>query len=114
MRPTSSLSASVNCSSKSIPGASTRSASDTSFTGRAAEHASSAAETDIAMIRERRTDPCSQRSGPRGKGDAMRQVWISRKGGPEVLEVREAPDPQPADGQVRIRVKAAGVNFADL
>ena len=44
----------------------------------------------------------------------MRQVWISRKGGPEVLEVREAPDPQPSAGQVRIRVRAAGVNFADL
>ncbi|HWE25419.1 MAG TPA: zinc-binding dehydrogenase [Myxococcales bacterium] len=44
----------------------------------------------------------------------MRQVWITRKGGPEVLEVREAPDPQPKPGEVRIRVRAAGVNFADL
>ena len=44
----------------------------------------------------------------------MRQVWITRKGGPEVLEVREAPDPQPGPGEVRIRVRAAGVNFADL
>jgi NADPH:quinone reductase-like Zn-dependent oxidoreductase len=44
----------------------------------------------------------------------MRQVWISRKGGPTVLEVREAPDPTPAAGQVRVRVAAAGVNFADI
>jgi len=44
----------------------------------------------------------------------MRQVWITRAGAPEVLEVREAPDPEPTDGQVRIRVKAAGINFADL
>jgi NADPH:quinone reductase-like Zn-dependent oxidoreductase len=44
----------------------------------------------------------------------MRQVWISKHGEPEVLEVREAADPEPADGQVRIRVKAAGINFADL
>ena len=43
----------------------------------------------------------------------MRQVWIPRLGGPEVLEVREAPDPEPGPGQVRIRVGAAGVNFAD-
>jgi NADPH:quinone reductase-like Zn-dependent oxidoreductase len=43
----------------------------------------------------------------------MRQVWISRIGGPEVLEVREGPDPSPGPGQVRIRVRAAGVNFAD-
>jgi NADPH:quinone reductase-like Zn-dependent oxidoreductase len=44
----------------------------------------------------------------------MRQVWIPRTGGPEVLEVREAPDPSPGPGQVRVRVEAAGVNFADV
>ncbi len=44
----------------------------------------------------------------------MRQIWISRSGPPEVLEVREAPDPLPGDGQVRIRVEATGVNFADV
>src|SRR5580698_884794 len=44
----------------------------------------------------------------------MRQVWITRTGLPEVLEVREAPDPEAGPGEVRIRVKAAGINFADL
>jgi NADPH:quinone reductase-like Zn-dependent oxidoreductase len=44
----------------------------------------------------------------------MRQIWISRPGPPEVLEVREAPDPEPKPGEVRIRVKAAGINFSDL
>src|SRR4051812_33061155 len=44
----------------------------------------------------------------------MRRVWISRVGPPEVLEVREEPDPEPRKGEVRIRVKAAGINFADL
>ena len=44
----------------------------------------------------------------------MRQIWITRKGGPEVLEVREAPDPEPKPGEVRVRVHAAGVNFADI
>jgi synaptic vesicle membrane protein VAT-1 len=44
----------------------------------------------------------------------VRQVWIARKGGPEALEVREAPDPLPGPDEVRIRVRAAGVNFADL
>ena len=43
----------------------------------------------------------------------MRQIWITRVGGPEVLEVREAPDPAPGPGEVRIRVRAAGINFAD-
>ncbi|HEX8394280.1 MAG TPA: medium chain dehydrogenase/reductase family protein [Longimicrobium sp.] len=44
----------------------------------------------------------------------MRQVWITRAGGPEVLQVREAADPEPGAGEVRIRVAAAGVNFADV
>ncbi len=44
----------------------------------------------------------------------MRQVWMTRKGGPEVLEVRESPDPVAGPGQVRIRVKAAGLNFAEI
>jgi NADPH:quinone reductase-like Zn-dependent oxidoreductase len=44
----------------------------------------------------------------------MRQVVIPRHGPPEVFEVREAPDPVPAEGQLRIRVRAAGVNFADI
>jgi len=44
----------------------------------------------------------------------MRQIWITKAGAPEVLEVREAPDPDAGAGQVRIRVAAAGINFADL
>jgi NADPH:quinone reductase-like Zn-dependent oxidoreductase len=44
----------------------------------------------------------------------MRQIWITKTGSPEVLQVREAPDPVPGPGEVRIRVRAAGINFADL
>ena len=44
----------------------------------------------------------------------MKQVWIPKTGGPEVLEVCEAPDPTPGPGAVLIAVEAAGVNFADL
>jgi synaptic vesicle membrane protein VAT-1 len=44
----------------------------------------------------------------------MRQMVIPRHGGPEVFEVRDAPEPVPGDGEVRIRVRAAGVNFADI
>jgi len=43
----------------------------------------------------------------------MKAVVIARAGGPEVLEVREMPDPQPASGEVMVRVEAVGVNFAD-
>ncbi|MCE9625864.1 MAG: medium chain dehydrogenase/reductase family protein [Deltaproteobacteria bacterium] len=44
----------------------------------------------------------------------MKQVWISKVGGPEVLQMREAPDPIAKPGELRIRVKASGINFADL
>jgi len=44
----------------------------------------------------------------------MRQVWIPKAGPPEVLELREARDPIPKQGELRIRVAAAGVNFADV
>lgn len=44
----------------------------------------------------------------------MRAIWITKHGGPQVLEVREAPDPRPADGEVRIKVAAAGLNFSDV
>jgi NADPH:quinone reductase-like Zn-dependent oxidoreductase len=44
----------------------------------------------------------------------VRAVVITKHGGPEVLQVRQRPDPQPAAGQVTIDVKAAGINFADL
>jgi len=44
----------------------------------------------------------------------VKQVVIPRRGPPEVLEVREAPDPVAQPGTVRIRVHAAGINFSDL
>ncbi len=44
----------------------------------------------------------------------MRQIWIPHAGPPEVLELREAPDPEPQADELRIRVEAAGVNFADI
>jgi len=44
----------------------------------------------------------------------MRQIWIPKAGAPEVLELREARDPTPGAGEVRVRVEAAGVNFADI
>ena len=44
----------------------------------------------------------------------MRQIWISKAGPPEVLVVKEAPDPPPAAGETRICVEASGVKFADV
>ncbi len=44
----------------------------------------------------------------------MRSVSITRKGGPEVLELRQGPDPVPGPSEVRVRVSFAGVNFAEV
>jgi NADPH:quinone reductase-like Zn-dependent oxidoreductase len=43
----------------------------------------------------------------------MRAVVLTGHGGPEVLQVQEKPDPPVGPGEVRIDVKAAGINFAD-
>jgi NADPH:quinone reductase-like Zn-dependent oxidoreductase len=43
----------------------------------------------------------------------MRAVVITKHGGPEVLRVEERPDPSVGPGEVRIAVRAAGINFAD-
>jgi NADPH:quinone reductase-like Zn-dependent oxidoreductase len=44
----------------------------------------------------------------------MRAIVITRHGGPEVLQVQERPTPTPKAGEVLIRVRASGINFADL
>jgi NADPH:quinone reductase-like Zn-dependent oxidoreductase len=44
----------------------------------------------------------------------MRQAVITRHGSPDVFEMRETPDPTPSAGELRVRVRAAGVNFSDV
>jgi NADPH:quinone reductase len=44
----------------------------------------------------------------------MRAVVVTRIGGPEVLEVRDEPAPQPGAGQLLVNVEAVGVNYRDI
>ena len=44
----------------------------------------------------------------------MKQIFITAYGAPDRLQVRESPDPTVSKGEVRIRVKAIGINFADI
>lgn len=44
----------------------------------------------------------------------MRAVVIREHGGPDVLEVRDVPEPIAAFGHIRVRVRFAGINRADL
>ena len=43
----------------------------------------------------------------------MRAVLCKAWGSPETLEIGELPEPELGEDGVRIRVRAAGVNFAD-
>jgi NADPH:quinone reductase-like Zn-dependent oxidoreductase len=47
------------------------------------------------------------------KEPAVKAIVITAPGGPEVLAVRDLPDPVPADGEILIRVRAFGLNHAD-
>ncbi len=44
----------------------------------------------------------------------MKAIVIARPGGPEVLELRDVPLPEPGSGEVRVRVHATALNRADL
>jgi NADPH2:quinone reductase len=44
----------------------------------------------------------------------MKAIQVRATGGPEVLELRELPDPVPLAGEALIRVHASGVNFIDV
>lgn len=44
----------------------------------------------------------------------MKALVLTGHGAPEVLKVREQPEPVARRGQIRIGVRAAGVNFADI
>jgi NADPH:quinone reductase len=44
----------------------------------------------------------------------VKAVVLHEPGGPEQLRLEDVPDPEPAEGQVLLRVRAAGVNFADV
>ena len=44
----------------------------------------------------------------------MRALVITEHGPPGVLRVEERPEPHPGPGEVRVAVRAAGINFADL
>jgi NADPH2:quinone reductase len=55
----------------------------------------------------------ASRQSSTGMIGVMKRIRVYEFGGPEVLRLEEAPDPQPAAGQVLVRIKAAGVNPYD-
>ncbi len=44
----------------------------------------------------------------------MKAIVLSKGGNPDVLQHRDVPDPRPAPGQARVRLRAAGINHRDV
>ncbi|HET6868605.1 MAG TPA: quinone oxidoreductase [Solirubrobacteraceae bacterium] len=44
----------------------------------------------------------------------MRAIVFERNGGPEVLELKEQPAPEPGEGEVLVDVEAVGINYRDV
>ncbi len=44
----------------------------------------------------------------------MKAVVVSHTGGPEVLEYKDVPEPEPKPDEALLRIKAAGLNFVDV
>ena len=44
----------------------------------------------------------------------MRAIVFERNGGPEVLELKEVPEPNTGDGEVLVDVEAIGINYRDV
>src|SRR5215210_405216 len=44
----------------------------------------------------------------------MRAVMLTRYGGPEVLRITDVATPVPRAGEVRVKVRTIGINFAEI
>jgi NADPH:quinone reductase-like Zn-dependent oxidoreductase len=44
----------------------------------------------------------------------MKAIFIQSHGGPKVIAFGDLPEPQPGSGEVRVAVRAVGVNHLDL
>ena len=44
----------------------------------------------------------------------MKAIRVHENGGPEALRYEEAPPPEPGQGEARVKIEAAGVNFIDV
>ena len=73
-----------------------------------------AAAAQLSIVGSAQPDPPTRGKARALASETMRAVVITKHGDLSVLQVQERPDPPPpGPGQVRIAVRAAGVNFAD-
>jgi NADPH2:quinone reductase len=48
------------------------------------------------------------------KGVLMKAIRVNQYGSLEALHYEDIPDPEPGEGEARVKIKAAGVNFVDI
>src|SRR4051794_127097 len=60
------------------------------------------------------TQPARVRNRQRSQSRRMRAIVITRHGGPDVLELRDEPAPEPGPGLLVVQVEAAGVSGRDV
>src|SRR5206468_12592794 len=54
-------------------------------------------------------------AGAKNKGgNDMKSYWIRPESGKTVVELRDAPMPEPGPGQILVRMRAAGLNRGEL
>src|SRR4051812_46246812 len=73
-----------------------------------------AASHSVSIIRRTNSGPATTKRTSIRKGQTMRAVHMSRHGGLDVLDLWDVPAPQAGAGQVLVRIKFAGLNFADV
>src|SRR5947209_1204794 len=66
------------------------------------------------MIQSWYNNPGKLRMPTKKGSTVMKAVRIDETGGPEVMHIEEIETPAPKNGEVLIKVAAAGINYADL
>src|SRR6476619_6712683 len=100
---------------RSVPSyASAGAAPTTSMPSSAAILSSSAVVTGDIVPRSAKSPFRLSNSLLHGKIGLVKAIRIHEDGGPEVLRYEDAPDPEPAAGEVLIRLRAASLNHLDL
>ncbi len=69
---------------------------------------------DAPLPQPRQKGPDAGEEGMTSQSETMRAVVAVRPGGPDVLEIDMRPRPVPGEGEILVKVEAAGVNRPDV
>src|SRR3546814_12870736 len=83
---------------------------------RMSDWSSDVCSSDVWRPARRGDNVCRRRNGSGGivRGALMKALLSTIPGGPETLELRDVPIPDPAAGELRVRVLACALNYPDV